>query len=253
MAQTTWNTELYNQKHDFVTQYGESVVELLNPQQHEIILDIGCGSGELTAKIAANCFKAIGCDAAATMITKAQQNFPDIHFITHNAELAFPLEHNSLDAVFSNAALHWMMNAGAVVQNVYNLLKPGGRFVFEMGGIGNVAGVLAAIQQAANEYDLGDLPLVNYYPSIGEYSTLLEQTGFTVSFATRFERPTLLDGEHGLADWVVMFRNSVLKLISAEQSQDFLDKVEEFGRPLLFKDNRWVADYVRLRMIAYKK
>ena len=252
MAQTTWNTELYNQKHDFVTHYGESVVELLNPQPHETILDLGCGSGELTAKIAASCAHAIGCDAAETMISKAKQNFPQINFICHNAESPLPLPANSLDAVFSNAALHWMMNASAVVKNVYNLLKLGGRFVFEMGGSGNVAMVLHSIELAAKDFGLNDLPLINFYPSIGEYATILEQAGFSVAFATRFERPTLLDGKHGLANWVVMFRNNVLQQLPPEQQQHFLAAVKSHGREQLYQDNHWVADYVRLRMVAYK-
>lgn len=252
MAQTIWNTELYNQKHNFVTQYGESVVELLNPQPNETILDLGCGSGELTARIASNCAQAIGCDAAATMIATAQQKFPEIKFICHNAELPLPIEANSLDAVFSNAALHWMINASAVIKNIYTVLKPEGRFVFEMGGHGNVAGVLSAIQKAADDFGLGNLPLINFYPSIGEYASLLEHSGFSVNFATRFERPTLLEGEHGLANWVVMFRNNVLNQLTSQQQEIFLAAVENHGRTRLYKDNQWIADYVRLRMVAYK-
>jgi trans-aconitate methyltransferase len=251
MAQTTWNTELYNQKHDFVTQYGESVVELLNPQADESILDLGCGSGELTNKIAKQCIRAVGVDFSGEMISKAQSNFPELTFMQHNAEQPFPLD-EQFDAVFSNAALHWMMNAEAVIQNIHSKLKPHGRFVFEMGGHGNVAQVLNAIQMAANDFGLGELALINYYPTIGEYSALLEQNGFKVSFATLFDRPTLLQGEHGLANWTTMFRNAVVAQIPAEQQAKFLAAVERHGKTQLFRDDRWYADYVRLRMIAHK-
>ena len=252
MAQTNWNSDLYNQKHDFVTQYGIDVIELLNPQFNEIILDLGCGSGELTKQIAEKCNQASGCDYAASMIAKARHNFPEITFMQHNAELEFPIEAEKFDAVFSNAALHWMLNPEKVIQNIYRVLKSGGRFVFEMGGKGNVHKVLQSIQSAADDFNLGKLPLINYYPSIAEYSTLLEKNGFQVTFATLFDRPTLLQGEHGLANWVTMFRHSVLDQLHINQHENFLNLVERYGYDTLYDNHQWIADYVRLRMVAYK-
>ena len=252
MAQTIWNTELYNQKHDFVTQYGESVIELLNPQKDEVILDLGCGSGELTNKIAPCCSCVIGTDYSINMIAKAQNNFPKLTFVQHNAEINFPFEER-FDAVFSNAALHWMINAEAVVKNVAQSLKPGGRFVFEMGGKGNVAAIIQALELAANDFNLAKLAIYNYFPSISEYSSILERNGLRVKFAVLFERPTLLDGEDGLRNWIKMFRNSVLDKLEPSIHEQFLAKIEYYGQAKLLRKQQWFADYVRLRMIAIKE
>jgi SAM-dependent methyltransferase len=145
-----------------------------------------------------------------------------------------------------------MMNAEAVIKNVAASLKPSGRFVFEMGGHGNVAQVLNAIQSAANDFKLRKLELINYYPKISEYSSLLERNGFKVTFAILFERPTLLNGEEGLQNWVRMFRNNVITSISEEQQQEFLKQVDSYGKDKLYRNGKWYADYVRLRMIAVK-
>lgn len=251
MAINAWDADFYKNKHSFVTTYGENVVDLLAPQAGEYILDLGCGGGELTAKIAASGAKVCGIDFAADMISKAQQKFPQLEFKQHNAELPFP-HSDKFDAVFSNAALHWMLNADEVVKNIAHNLKPGGRFVFEMGGKGNIANVISAIQSAAQDFNLTQLPIYNYFPSIAEYSTILEQNGFQVKFAILFERPTLLDGNDGLRNWVKMFRNIVLERLPSSQHEDFLAHVEHFGQDKLLINGQWVADYVRLRMIAIK-
>lgn len=251
MALNTWDADFYKNSHNFVTTYGESVVDLLAPQTGEYILDLGCGGGELTAKIAASGARACGIDFAPDMISKAQQKFPNLEFKQHNAELPFPYS-DKFDAVFSNAALHWMLNADAVVKNIAHSLKSGGRFVFEMGGKGNIAEIINAIESAAQEFNLTQLPIYNYFPSIAEYSTILEKNGFQVKFAILFERPTLLDGQDGLRNWVKMFRNTILEKLPQEQHEEFFSRIEQYGNNKLFIKNQWIADYVRLRMIAIK-
>lgn len=252
MASNTWNADFYTSKHNFVTNYGESVVELLAPQAGELILDLGCGAGELTAKIATSGAKVYGIDFAPNMISKAQVKFPELEFKQHNAELPFPFEER-FDAVFSNAALHWMINAEAVVKNVAQSLKPGGRFAFEMGGKGNVAAIIQALELAANDFNLAKLAIYNYFPSISEYSSILERNGLNVKFAVLFERPTLLDGEDGLRNWIKMFRNSVLDKLEPSAHEQFLAKIEHYGQAKLLLKQQWFADYVRLRMIAIKE
>ena len=252
MASNTWNADFYTSKHNFVTNYGESVVELLAPQAGELILDLGCGAGELTAKIANSGAKVYGIDFAPDMISKAQVKFPELEFKQHNAELPFPFEER-FDAVFSNAALHWMINAEAVIKNVAQSLKPRGRFVFEMGGKGNVAAIIQALELAANDFNLTKLAIYNYFPSISEYSSILERNGLNVKFAVLFERPTLLDGEDGLRNWIKMFRNSVLDKLEPSTHEQFLAKIEHYGQAKLLLKQQWFADYVRLRMIAIKE
>ncbi len=251
MALNTWDADFYKNSHNFVTTYGESVVDLLAPKSGEYILDLGCGGGELTAKIAAYGAKVCGIDFAPDMIEKAQQKFPNLEFKQHNAELPFP-NSDKFDAVFSNAALHWMLNADEVVKNIAHSLKSGGRFVFEMGGKGNIAEIIHAIESAAQDFNLNQLPIYNYFPSIAEYSTILEKNGFQVKFAILFERPTLLDGQDGLRKWIKMFRNVVLEKLSPHQHEEFLTHVEHFGENKLLINNQWIADYVRLRMVAIK-
>lgn len=252
MATNNWDANFYQNKHSFVTTYGEDVVEILSPKPGEVILDLGCGSGELCAKIADSGAIIYGFDYSEDMINKALQKYPKLNFLQHNAALPFPYKFQ-FDAVFSNAALHWMLDPEVVVENVAKSLKPKSRFVFEMGGKDNISKVLNAIKLATNKYNISELPIYNYFPSISEYSTILERNGFDVKYALLFERPTKLDGQDGLKNWILMFRNSVLEKIPSAYREDFFKQVENLARDELYRDGCWFADYVRLRMIAIKK
>lgn len=245
-----WNSNLYDTKHNFVTNYGQDILGLLNPISGEIILDLGCGTGGLTADIAKSGAKVIGIDSSKDMILEAENKFSNIEFIIANGQ-SFKFDFK-FDAVFSNAALHWMTNPVEVIQNIYNCLKPGGRFVFEMGGYGNIQNVIKSIIIAAKKFDLKYEDVINYYPKLGTYSSLLENEGFTVKYAETIQRPTNLIGEDGLRTWVTMFRNNVLNRLDTSKHAAFLSAVEDAGRPLLYKNGTWVADYVRLRAIAVK-
>lgn len=252
MTQNTWNASFYDTKHNFVTNYGNDVIDLLQPQTHETILDLGCGSGKLTANIAKVAQKTIGIDSSQEMINMAQKHFPAVEFHQHNAELPLPFA-EQFDAIFSNAALHWMLNADAVAKNVTNSLKTGGRFVFEMGGHRNIATIVESIEIAAKHFGLSHLPIYNYFPSIAEYATILERHGLEVRYAILFDRPTLLDGKDGLRNWIKMFRNSVLDKISTSHHEEFFTQAEAHAKEKLYLDEAWYADYVRLRMVAIKK
>ena len=239
-----WNVELY-QKHSYVWQYGSKLLEILDPQPGEHILDLGCGTGELTAEIASTRARVTGLDAAESAIAQCRQKYPHIEFVVANGA-DFSLEPN-FDAVFSNAALHWIHPPTAAINCIYWALKPGGRLVAEFGGKGNVNRIIEAIGNV--------LPNSNqnrwYFPSIGEYSTLLEQQGFTVNFATLFSRPTKLAGEDGLANWLEMFayedfqKSSVNKAVAIET-------IESQLRPSLYRDGHWWADYYRIQIVATK-
>ena len=146
-----------------------------------------------------------------------------------------------------------MMHPEKVIWWVRQGLKHHGRFVFEMGGEGNVAQVLFAIEQAAKELGVSQLNIINYYPKLGEYTSLLEAQGFSVIDAKLIDRPTLLEGEAGLCNWVRMFRHDVLNKISEDQQIKFFQQMETIARPNLYQDNQWWVDYVRLRAIAIKE
>jgi trans-aconitate 2-methyltransferase len=243
-----WNPRLYEQNHAFVWQYGEEVIQLLAPQAGERILDLGCGTGQLTAKIAETA-EVLGLDHSEQMIAKAKANYPELAFTVADAR-NFSVE-QPFDAVFSNAALHWMREADAVIQCVYQALKPGGRFVVESGGKGDVQLIITALNQALLEIGAAEINLW-YFPSISEYATRLEQQGFEVLYAVLFDRPTKLsDGEAGLANWLNMFAVP-LQQLSPEQHQQVLQSVVNQLRPMLYRDGSWIADYRRIRFLAQK-
>ncbi|MEA5470326.1 methyltransferase domain-containing protein [Spirulina sp. 06S082] len=248
-----WDANLYDKEHDFVAQYGTDVVELLAPKRGEIILDLGCGTGYLTEAIAETGAEVLGIDSAQSMITEAEKNYPKLNFkVIDGEKLPF---NEQFDAVFSNAALHWMKNAEAVVTGIWRSLKPQGRFVAEFGGKGNVETIVKAIDLALEKTEYADNITLNpwYFPSIGEYAGLLEKQGFEVHLARLFDRPTpLKNTETGLQNWLRMFANPFFKDIPEEKILDILSAIEQETRPQLYRDNTWLADYRRLRIIAIK-
>lgn len=246
-----WNSKFYDTNHNFVSKHGESLIPLLAPQADENILDLGCGTGDLTHQIASQCKSITGIDYSENMINEAQKKYPALCFQVedgHNFSVG-----TDYDAVFSNAELHWMLEPEKPIQCVYNALKPDGRFVFEMGGHGNIQTIIDAINAAASKLELKDRARVNYFPTIAEYASLLEKNGFSVTFAELYQRPTPLSGENGLRNWIKMFRGGILESLSETQIEEFFSHVENYARAKLFNGNAWVADYVRLRMIARKR
>ncbi len=251
MTQTDWNASLYDQKYAFVFNYGESLVNILAPQAGERILDLGCGTGHLTAQIAAAGAQVIGVDKSATMIATAQQNYPEIEFHVMDAtELSFP---TPFDAIFSNATLHWIPQAEQAVISMARVLKPGGRLVAEMGGYGNVATLIHAVQEAARSVANLEISSGWYFPTIGTYASLLEKHSFEVQNASLFDRPTTLEGEDGLRNWIQMFGPQMLQQIPPELYNEVIAKADAIARPQLFHDQQWVADYRRLRITAVKQ
>ena len=252
-APSAWNANLYEAKHDFVWKYGSEVVALLSPQPGERILDLGCGTGHLTAQIAEAGARVVGVDRSQEMVQAAREAYPKLKFEVADArELTFRKE---FDAVFSNAVLHWIHEPARVIQGVGRALRPGGRFVAEFGGKGNIRRIQAALNETFTQIKGTPAGEVDpwYYPSVSEYSTLVEQNGLEVRFITLFDRPTgLADGDAGLRNWIVMFCSAYLTGMDGEQRVTFLRKVENKLRPELFRDGQWWADYRRLRLVAVK-
>jgi len=248
-----WKSELYDQKLSFVSVYGKGLVELLAPSHGESILDLGCGTGDLANEISKAGATVTGMDLSTDMIDRAKEKFPDIDFKVGNAE-EFYIE-NRFDAVFSNAALHWMKHADHVVRNIWNALNQGGRFVAEFGGRGNVEVLIRATSEVLlDEYGIDASGLIPwYFPSIGEYSTILEQQGFRVTYAIHYDRPTQMeDGENGLNHWLTGFADDFFKAIPVSEKQAVLSKIAEKSREDLFRDGSWFVDYKRIRIRAIK-
>jgi trans-aconitate methyltransferase len=242
-----WNVELYEQKHAYVWQYGANLLEMLAPSPKEYILDLGYGTGQLTAQIAATGAEVVGLDAADSAIAQCRQNYPQIEFVVANGA-DFARRSKSFDAVFSNAALHWIQPPVAAVKCIYQSLKPGGRLVAEFGGKGNLAQIMAAINAALKQPEYNPW----YFPSISEYTTILEQQGFVVNYAVLFSRPTKLEGENGLANWVEMFAGDRLNSFSLTTKATILNEIASQLRSTLYRDGHWWADYCRIRIVARK-
>jgi trans-aconitate methyltransferase len=246
-----WSPQLYEGQHSFVWKYGADLLPLLNPLQGERILDLGCGTGHLTAQIAESGATVTGIDKSPEMIGQARQNFPNIRFMLSDAtafELAEPV-----DAVFSNAVLHWVTDAESAVRAVARALRPGGRFVAEFGGKRNVTRLLQGVTAAAAES--GFKPRNPwYFPSLGEYASLLERNGFEVGYGMHFDRFTPLEeGESSLAEWLDMFGTPLLADAPAAERRSIVQRVEELVRDDLHRDGRWHVDYVRLRVVAVRQ
>lgn len=246
-----WDSDLYQDKHAFVFKYGEDVLQLLAPQPGERILDVGCGTGDLTQMIANAGARPLGIDNSAVMIASASARFPGLEFKVANAADFYFDE--QFDAIFSNAALHWVRDAEGAVICMSRVLKPGGRFVVEMGGKGNIAQLTAGIAEAVREIACVEPDHGRHYPSISEYTSLLEHHGMAVGAAWLFERPTILaDGERGLRNWINQFEQAVFKGFSEEQREAIIGLAEMKLRDRLFCDGSWIADYKRLRIVAHK-
>lgn len=248
-----WNSELYQSSHAYVWNYGRDLLGLLAAKAGDRILDVGCGTGQLTAEVAQCGAAMMGIDASPEMIAAARKNFPQVRFEVADAT-ALPFS-NEFDAVVSNAALHWIRDQRAAIASVARALKPGGRFVFEMGGHRNLRQTMAtgceAMRSLGVENPEGRIPW--YFPSIGEYAQQLESAGFDIRFAALIDRPTKLEhGEAGFAYWIEMFGGFALSAVPADKREELSRRWKELARPTLCHDGIWVIDHTRLRMIAVK-
>jgi len=246
-----WNAKLYDDKHSFVWKHGESLLALLDVKPGERIVDLGCGTGHLTAQIAAAGAEVVGLDSSAEMVDEARRLYPQIRFEVADAR-TFQLD-QPCDAVFSNAVLHWVKQPEQVAARLAVALKPDGRFVAELGGHGNTRAIMAALRRQIEAFAIEGYEFPWYYPGIAEYSSVLAQHGLEVTFATLFDRPTPLEGDDGLRKWLEMFASSLISRVNHEDRAAFLAAVEQELRPALYRDNTWVADYRRLRVIAVKR
>jgi trans-aconitate methyltransferase len=243
-----WNSSRYAKNARFVSDLGEPVLEVLNPRSGERILDLGCGDGALTEKIIARGAEVVGVDASADMAAAASVRGIDAR-IADAYRLDFASE---FDAVFSNAALHWMKrDPDAVIQGVRRALRPCGRFVAEMGGHGNVAAITVALCATLENYGVkSSAPMIPwYFPSADEYRERLKRAGFDTDYIELIPRPTPLPT--GMRGWLETFAIPFTSSVQQEARADFLDEVTERLRPALCDIScRWTADYVRLRFLA---
>lgn len=248
-----WDANLYQQSHNFVYEFGRDVINLLNPQPNETILDIGCGTGQLTAEIAKSGASVIGIDASEAMIGEAKKNFPELDFRIADAR-SFDLG-MQFDAIFSNAVFHWIKPPEDVVRCISKTLKPRGRMAVEFGGKYNIHKAHTALEDAINALDKPNVVdrQDKFFPSIGEYAPLLEKHNLEVRQAWLFDRFTPLEGgEHGLRNWFNQFTADLLQPLTDTEKETVLQNVETELKPILYQNNQWHMDYRRIRILAVK-
>lgn len=245
-----WDSALYDDRHSFVWKNSADLADMLDAQPGERILDLGCGTGHLTDRIAASGAHVVGIDSSPSMIAMARQNFPKLRFHVADArEFQFEVP---FDAVFSNAALHWVREAPRAVECMARALKPGGRLILEMGEKRNVALIRAGIEAVLREAGFA-AKHAWYFPSLGEYAALLEGFGFEVELAQTFPRWNRLEHpERGLREWMEMFAGAYFEDVPADRRHASILQIEERLRPELWREGAWWADYRRLRIRALK-
>jgi SAM-dependent methyltransferase len=244
----TWNPETYGRDGAFVRELAGGVIEWLGAQPGEHILDLGCGDGKLTQQLIDAGAIVTGIDASAEMVAAARAR--GVKADQGSAE-SLPYPDRAFDAVFSNAALHWVRGQDEMLTQVHRVLRPGGRFVAELGGHGNIAAIrvaFAAVLARHGFASLGDRG--NFYPTAEEYRHMLEAHGFTVEKIALIPRPTPLN-DGGMSGWLNTFCRGALDALPEQLRATVVDETIALLAPVLRdRDDHWTADYVRLRFVA---
>jgi trans-aconitate methyltransferase len=242
----TWDPDVYQKNARFVSDLGQPVVELLAPRPGERVLDVGCGDGVLTKKLAELGCDVVGVDSSESLVGHAQTLGLDVR-VMDGQELDFDAE---FDAVFSNAALHWMKDADRVIRGAHRALRLRGRFVAEFGGFGCVETIhRALIRGLDTRGHEGAAASPWYFPTVEDYSQRLRGAGFELRYIALIPRPTPLPGD--VMGWLETFAESFTRLLPKRDRLAYLEEVREAIRPQLCDDaGRWTADYVRLRFDA---
>jgi trans-aconitate methyltransferase len=250
-----WDSHRYDRDFSFVAAYGQTILGWLDPRRGERILDLGCGTGELTARLVQTGADVVGLDADVGMAEAFRARLPDVPIVVADAQQQWPSGpplDRPFDAVFSNAALHWMPQAAAVADLIAAALRPGGRLAAELGGVGNVAAIHAAVESAAAHLGLPAPTWGRFFPTPAAYAGVLEAAGFEVRQLELADRPTRLPGPNGLADWIDVFGAGALAALAPDERRRLVAEAVHRARPVLWQDEAWWADYRRLRVLAIR-
>ncbi|MGC4017807.1 MAG: methyltransferase domain-containing protein [Muricomes sp.] len=241
-----WNSVLYDKSQAFVSEYGNSLISFVPQDKEQCILDIGCGTGDLTQKLREVSGDIIGIDGSKEMIEMAKSKYPQLKFEIMDA-CCLPWE-NKFDVIFSNAVFHWISAQEKLLKGIYAALRDGGKLISEFGANGNIYQIESAYRIVVPSYKS---PF--YFPTVEDYSSLLQKTGFAIEKIYDYSRPTPLpDGKDGLRNWMKQFFASNLSVYEKEQQEGIFENVEKLLEESLFDGTKWVADYRRIRVIASK-
>ena len=245
-----WNADSYQNNHSFVAEYGKDLLSYVNKNKGQVILDIGCGTGQLTAELAKDGADVIGIDFSAEMIEKAIKNYPDVNF--HVADATDLIYENYFDTVFSNAVFHWIKNQDALLKNIYKVLRDNGVLICEFGAHNNIYSIQKTFVDVIGKFGYTyESPF--FFPTEGEYRSLLERNLFKVEFMKEFDRPTPLSHrEFGMRNWLIQFLAKDVDNFSEEEKEQIFLAIERKLKPDFWNGSEWVADYRRIRVIARK-
>jgi trans-aconitate methyltransferase len=244
----SWSPQLYEENARFVSDLADEVVRMLDPKRGERILDIGCGDGYLTEKLASYGAELVGVDYSETLVEAARKRGVDARH-GNGEELQFDGE---FDGAFSNAAMHWMLRANDTAAGVFRALKPGGRFVGEFAGAGNAKIIRREVHEALEQRGIDSSAIDPWFlPEEDEYRRVLSDAGFVVSYLRLFDRPVSID--YPLAQWIKTFGSPYIKALKNGDEHEFLAEVsEKLKTELLQEDGKWTIDYTRIRFMAVK-
>ena len=244
-----WEAGTYAEKFSFVPGYGEALLDLLDSPEDAPVVDLGCGNGALTAKIAEKGYEVIGVDASPAMLERARERCPGARFV-----LADALEysaHGEAGAVFSNAVFHWIdeKDQGRLLANIADSLRPSGQLICEFGGRGNAETVYAALKKSFERRGLA-FPRTFFFPDMLDYTRLLDGAGLVAAYAAIFPRRTKVTS---VEDWIRMFVKAPFAGMAEGLKDEIIAEAQEACRPALFDSEGWHVDYVRLRIKAVKR
>lgn len=246
-----WDAKLYDDAQSFVHEYGKSLINFIPLNNNQKILDLGCGTGDLTNEIKTklSC-SIIGCDYSSEMISMAKEKYKDIEFLVCDAS-NLPFE-NEFDVIFSNAVFHWIEDQTLLHNKIYNALKPGGILICEFGGYNNIISISNAFKKAlAIHNDNYISPF--YFPKVEDHKQILKNSGFKIEEIYDYDRPTILPNKGlGLRQWVCQFFSADLSKYGEDKQEEILSFVENELRDTMYDTKNWIADYKRIRVIATK-
>lgn len=246
-----WNASDYTDHFDFVYQYGEDVMGLIDAAPGSFVVDLGCGNGALSERLKEKGYRVLGVDASGDMLKKAESLHPGILFTKGDAT-EFSLKEKA-DVIFSNAVFHWIdeKDQQKLADNVAGQLKTGGILVCEFGGYGCAEAVHSTLER---NFKKRGLPYLRpfYFPTIGQYAPILEKAGFRVEYATLFDRPTVQKTENGLEDWIRMFVKKAFEGVPGGMADEIIRESVRELYGTLHVDGKWIVDYVRIRIRARK-